>query len=475
MTPTIAWIRRDMRLHDHAVLANAMARPQPVQPVFIMDTAILERFHNKHDRRLVFIAETLCHMHRQLLQKKGGLLVLHGNAQVVMPKLSHALADAPVIAAEDSEPASRTRDTGVARAIGNARFTHVLDHLLLHPTANLKDDGTPFRVFTPFARKYMGQLSPADYAPYTFLDTDRYASYDDIVMRAQKAGLKPVDCSKGPEALLASIGYAYAPDALWDPADAHARLERFCRSRIGDYNAARDRMDQDGTSQISPYLRFGLLSVRECMREASSHEGEGAATWIKELIWREFYAHILYHFPHVVTQEFLEPYRGLPWSHDERHLNAFREGKTGYPIIDAAMRQLLETGWMHNRARMIVASFASKDLQLDWRLGEEHFAQQLMDYDLASNNGGWQWAASVGTDAQPYFRVFNPLLQSRKFDPDGSYIRRYVHELSHIKGADIHAPPGLLRPRDYPGPIVDHAMAKDAAIAMFKRISSALP
>lgn len=475
MIPTLAWIRRDMRLHDHAVLANAMARPSPVQPVFILDTAILARFRHKRDRRLVFIAETLCLLHRQLQLKRGGLLVLHGNAQVVIPKLSHALGDAPVIAAEDCEPPARARDASIAKAIGSSRFTHVLDHLLRHPADTLKDDGSPFKVFTPFAKKFMGQLSPAGYASFDYLDMGRYAVYGDSVARAGKAGLKPLDCSKGPQALLAAIGYEYAPDALWGPADAADRLKRFCRSRIVDYSAARDRMDKDATSQLSPYLRFGLLSIRECMREASAHEGEGAQTWIKELIWREFYANILYHFPHVVEQEFLAQYRTLDWSCDERHLSAFREGRTGYPIIDAAMRQLLETGWMHNRARMIVASFACKDLQLDWRLGEEHFAQYLMDYDLASNNGGWQWAASVGTDAQPYFRVFNPLLQSKKFDPDGSYIRRYVPELSHMRGPDIHAPSGLLRPRDYPEPVVDHAIAKEAAIAMFKRTSATLP
>lgn len=469
MPVTLAWIRRDMRLHDHAVLATALARPEPVQPVFVFDTAILARFRRKDDRRLSFIAATLCRMHRHVQEKCGGMLVLYGQATTVMPKLSQALGDACIVAAEDVEPPSRTRDASVAKSVGVHRFTHVLDHLLRHPAQGRKDDGDPFKVFTPFHKKFMAQLTPLDYAPCSVHDAGRYADFGAVIAASEKVGLKWLDCARGPEALLAAIGYQYKEDMLWRVEDAHERLNRFAACHITHYHDERDRMDHDGTSQLSPYLRFGLVSVRECMREAIKHEGAGASTWIKELVWREFYASILFHFPEVTGQEFLPQYRALDWSRDERHLKAFTEGRTGYPIIDAAMRQLRQEGWMHNRARMIVASFASKDLQLDWRLGEEHFAQYLMDYDLASNNGGWQWAASVGTDAQPYFRVFNPLLQSKKFDPDGVYIRRYIPELARLRGGDIHAPEGLLRPPGYPAPIVDHAIAKAAAIAMFKR------
>lgn len=469
MSTTIAWIRRDMRLHDHAVLAAAMARPDAVQPVFIFDNTILARFNRSDDRRLTFIAETLCDMHRGLKQKGGGMLVLHGNATADIPKLSYALGDAHVIAAEDVEPEARTRDMLVSKALGGNKFTWVLDHLLLHPSTNLKDDGTPFRVFTPFAKRVFAKLTPLDYAAYDVHDTGRYAVFADSVSKASKNSLKIIDCEVGPEAMLKSIGYRYTKDALWTIDSAKTRLKHFAGKPIKAYKDERDRMDKEGTSQLSPYLRFGLISIREAMRAASVHTGLGPETWMKELVWREFYANILFHFPHVVKHEFQEQYRDLSWSYDSAKQEAFFAGKTGFPIVDAAMRQLLETGWMHNRARMIVASFASKDLHLDWRLGEEHFAQYLMDYELASNNGGWQWASSVGTDAQPYFRVFNPLLQSKKFDPTGDYIRRYVPELRGVKGDDIHAPDGLLRPRDYPTPIVNHADAKNIAIAMFKR------
>ncbi len=223
-----------------------------------------------------------------------------------------------------------------------------------------------------------------------------------------------------------------------------------------------------GTSRLSPYLRFGLVSVRECMRQAlSSANAEG---WINELIWREFYHMILYHFPHTPMLEFQPQYQGtIAWSQDRTLLQAFTQGRTGYPVVDAAMRELLTTGWMHNRARMIVASFMTKDLLLDWRLGEEHFAQHLMDYECASNVGGWQWAASTGTDAQPYFRIFNPVLQSKKFDPEGTYIRTYVPELAMLPDKDLHEPWVRARPANYPPPIVDHFEMRDRALAMFKQ------
>ncbi len=471
MPTTLVWIRRDMRLHDHAALATALAEPHPIQPVFIFDSAILKRFHHKDDRRLSFIAATLISMHAELKKRGGGMLALHGNPNSLIPKLSHALGEGLIVAAEDMEPEARARDAHVAKAVGKDNFIHVLDHLLMHPKKTVKDDGSAFRVFTPYAKRFNANLVPAAYAAYDVQDKNRYADYNASLKQAEKNGLKPLPLDDGPEALLSAIGYEYRDDPLWKMDEARGRLSAFAKRHITEYQSQRDRMDKEGTSQLSPYLRFGLISIRECMREAMKHRGAGAETWIKELIWREFYASILFHFPHVVELEFQEQYRGLDWSYDKKHLQAFCEGRTGFPIIDAAMRQLLETGWMHNRARMIVASFVSKDLQLDWRLGEEHFAQYLMDYELASNNGGWQWASSVGTDAQPYFRVFNPYLQSEKFDPQGDYIRRYVPELRHLKGKDIHNPEGLLRPSDYPQPIVDHAVARDAAIAMFKKLA----
>ncbi len=468
---SIVWLRRDLRLHDHAALATALAEPQPVQPVFIFDSEVLARFTNPRDRRLSFIAATLVRMDAELRARGGQLLVLHGKASEVMPKLAAALSASAIFSAEDFEPATRARDAAVKKAVEpNTRFVQVLDQLLRAPQAMLKADGTPYKVFTPFYKLWRAGMGPTDWAEYAVKDRGRYADASHVTNAAKKAGLKVLDARAGAATMLKDVGYDYAEDALWRVDDVAQRLQSFITQRLKKYPTARDQLPITGTSQLSPYLRFGQVSIRECMRAAE--EAGGGEKWISELAWREFYASILYHFPHVVAQEFSEQYRGgaIPWSQDAAHSEALFTGRTGYPIVDAAVRELLETGYMHNRARMIVASFATKDLLLDWRLGEEFFAQHLMDYELASNNGGWQWAASTGTDAAPYFRIFNPILQSKKFDPEGEYIRRYVPELRNVPTSDIHAPweSPLTKPKDYPMPIVDHATAKDRVIALFR-------
>lgn len=468
---SLLWLRRDLRLHDHAALATALAAPCPVQPVFVFDTAILAQFPNPRDRRLVFLAETLCQMDAALAKRGGRLLVLHGNAREVIPALASALSATALYSAEDFEPATRTRDAAVKAALPTTvRFVQALDHLMRAPQAMLKSNGTPYKVFTPFYKLWRADMAPPDWAAYTIHDAGRYANATNSFAAADAAGLFPLNLDHGADALLAQIGYHHTPDPLWRVDNARERLQQFIAHKLAHYPTARDNLASAGTSQISPYLRFGLVSIRECV-QAAIEAGNGEK-WISELAWREFYAAILYHFPEVATEEFSPHYRhgAIPWSHDEHLKTAFFTGKTGYPIVDAAVRELLETGTMHNRARMIVASFATKDLLLDWRIGEAFFSQHLMDYDLASNNGGWQWAASTGTDAAPYFRIFNPTLQSQRFDPDGSYIRRHVPELQKLSAREIHAPwqfP-LTKPTHYPAPIVDHATAKERAVFLFR-------
>lgn len=470
---SLVWLRRDLRLHDHAALATALAEQGDVQPVFVFDSEILARFDNPKDRRLTFIAETLCHLDAQLKTRGGGLLVFHGKPVEIIPKLAAALKISTVYSAEDFEPATRARDAAVKKALPTtARFVQMLDHLIHAPQSMVKADKTPYKVFTPYYKIWRARLGDMEMAEYAVKDKGRYA--DVAASRKNAEGLKPLDLSHGPSHLLKQIGYDYKKDAYWRVDDAQQRLKEFIDERITKYPTARDVLSITGTSELSPYLRHGLLSVRECVRAAIAH-GHGEK-WISELGWREFYAAILYHFPEVVEHEFAPQYRGdaIPWSYDEKLIAAFKEGRTGYPIIDAAVRELIETGYMHNRARMIVASFIAKDLLLDWRIGEEFFAQYLMDYELASNNGGWQWAASTGTDASPYFRVFNPVLQSRKFDSKGAYIRRYVPELAEMPDKDIHAPwESLLKPKAYPAPIVDHAAARERVIGVFKKAQRA--
>jgi deoxyribodipyrimidine photo-lyase len=462
--PTILWLRRDLRLHDHAALGRALGQAGRVQPVFVFDTEILAQFPRKDDRRLNFIAATLTQLHRALQQRGGGLLVLHGKAREVMPKLVQVLGASSICAAEDYEPATRARDAEVGQAITPAVLHLVKDHVIAAPS-DITRDGAAYKVFTPYAKAWMARLTPYDTMQHACDDHGRYADVSVTAQLARDAGLNvcaPTDAL----ILLDAIGYRAAPCGEWDVTTAAQRLDNFAKHDLAAYATQRDRMDAAGTSKLSPYLRFGLVSVRECYRRVEGMPG--AQKWINELIWREFYTMILFHYPHSIHEEWNPTYRGIEWRHDAALLQAWQEGRTGYPIVDAAMRQLLTTGWMHNRARMIVASFLTKDLLLDWRAGEAHFAQYLMDYELASNVGGWQWSASTGTDAQPYFRVFNPYLQSRKFDPDGAYIRRYVPELRVMCGDDIHELSPLMRPAGYPAPIVDHSVRRNQAIALFK-------
>lgn len=476
----IVWLRRDLRLHDHAALHLALDENAPIQPIFVFDTDILSRFENPKDHRLSFIADALYTIDAELRARGGRLWVFHGRAVEILPKLAKELS-ARIFAAEDFEPDTIARDKAVA---AKAPLTLTLDHLLAHPAAITKDDGSAYKVFTPYSKAWYAALDEGWYADRRIHDKGRYAN--------AKPPLPVLDTSS-PQTLLAQIGYEYAPLAMWPVTDGQKRLRHFEKSILGHYAETRDIPGTDGTSKLSPYLRFGLVSIRECYRavtarlasrashqpakqrsigEQAGEPGNSAKKWINELIWRDFYAMILYRFPESATQEFQPQYRDLKWSYDKKHIHAWKEGRTGYPIVDAAMRQLLTEGWMHNRTRMVVASFLTKHLQIDWRIGEEHFAQHLMDYELTSNVGGWQWAASTGTDAQPYFRVFNPYLQSKKFDGEGNYIRKYVPELADLANDAIHDPSPLLLPGSYPPPVVDHAAARKSAIALFKKHSS---
>jgi len=465
---SIVWLRRDLRLHDHAALHHALQVKGAVQPVFIFDTDILAQFPNKHDRRLSFIVRTLCAMDEELRKRGGELLVLHGSPRDIIPKLVDALGSTHVIAAEDYEPAAIERDVFVAGELeGKIRF--VKDQVIFAPNEILLESGAPYKVFTPYANSWRSRLTPVSPAPYEIKDHGRYASAEAVSKALHGTGFKRIDLSIGAAKALHAVGYMLVEEELWPVDEAQDRLASFIKSKAQHYPEKRDFMAVDGTSKLSPYLRFGLVSVRECVQGALN---ASAGKWLAELIWREFYAATLFHCPESATTEWNPKYRGrLHWSDNENHFEAWVEGKTGYPLVDAAMRQLVEEGWMHNRARMVVASFLTKHLRISWRKGEAHFGQYLMDYDLASNVGGWQWAASTGTDPQPYFRVFNPTLQSEKFDPAGTYIRRYVPELSDAADDVIHAPwkhPLLVK---YYPPVVDHAEAREQAIAMFKQIS----
>ncbi|MBU6510732.1 MAG: DNA photolyase family protein [Betaproteobacteria bacterium] len=474
----LVWLRRDLRLHDHAALHHALSRCRRVQLVFVFDTDILQPLLDqgiRGDRRVTFIHASLLQLDARLRRLGGALWVEHASAAAALPALARRLGAQAVFTNRDYEPSAQRRDACVAGELAGAgiEFLAFDDQVMLPPPALRTGQGRPYAVFTPYRNAWLARLRASGGAE---LD-ERACPLEPGRLLAVPEGL-----ARLPEP--AQLGFA-APAPLpqgVEPGSRGARRawEAF-QARLQDYAAARDFPAREGTSGLSVHLRFGTLSVRELGRhawQAVQQGSEGAASWLSELVWRDFYAQVLFHHPQVAQGRSFRPaYDRIEWEQAPERLRAWCEGRTGYPLVDAAMRELLDSGRMHNRLRMVVASFLCKDLGLDWRLGEAHFARWLLDFDLASNNGGWQWASSSGCDAQPWFRIFNPVEQSRRFDPDGHYIRRWVPELAALDAACIHAPwtagPAQLRAagvrlgEDYPLPVVDHAQARQRTLQRY--------
>ncbi len=457
---SLLWLRRDFRLKDNLSLFLSLQQPENIQPIFIFDEHILSRFTNPKDRRLSFILDSLRSINNELKAKNSELLVFYGKPEILIPKISKILNVKSVFAGKDYEPYGLKRDEEISKQVD---LKLINDHLLMPPDKVYKDDGTPYKVFTPYFRKWQSLIESLDYAEYNADDHNRYTNASILKETLAKHDIYALNLEDG------LTGYEYQKVNNWPLDDLENRFNYFIENRLQDYQDKRNYLAYDGTSTLSPYLRFGQISIRKCYRAAK--EVKNSWQWIAELAWRDFYAMILYHYPETISLEMQPQYRNINWSQDRELLDKFTSAQTGYPIVDAAVNQLLQEGWMHNRARMIVASFFTKNLWLDWRLGEEFFAQYLMDYELSSNVGGWQWSASVGTDAQPYFRVFNPYLQSKNFDSDGSYIRKYLPGLASLSDSEIHMPKSLFSPK-YSRPIVDYEQSRKDAIDKFKRLKA---
>jgi deoxyribodipyrimidine photo-lyase len=410
----IWWIRRDLRLTDNPTLYAALEAGSVI-PTFIIDPA----FSHSSARRKDFLYEGLHALDKDLSTRGSHLVIRSGKPLEALAKLLTETKAETIFAEEDFTPYARKRDELIGRDLP-LKLIH--GQTVHHPGSVLKADGKPYTVYTPYSKIWKAKLP------------SRLEFF-----HAPKQIPTPVGVPS--EAL---PKYRVSPLFPAGELEASVRLEEFLHQGIYAYNEKRDRMDLDGTSALSPYLRFGMLGLRQAVGAAqqsiAGKRSAGAEVWLNELIWREFYIQILYHFPQVNRTAFNSALANIPWRNDVLEFEAWKNGQTGVPIVDAGMRQLQEIGWMHNRARMIVASYLVKDLLINWQWGEAWFMENLLDGDLAANNGGWQWTAGTGTDAAPYFRIFNPILQSTKFDPNGDYIRRWVPELRNVEAKDIHAP-----------------------------------
>ena len=455
LVSSLVWLRRDLRLKDNLSLSLSMQHSGKVQPIFIFDEHILSRFSNPRDRRLSLIKNSLKAIDKELKKHNSELLVFYGKPELLVPHIAKILDIESVYAGEDYEPYGIKRDKLIAKEL-SLKLNN--DHLLIAPNRVCKDDKSPYKVFTPYFKKWLSKIEQLDYVEYKIYDNSRYAETSKVKEVLAQNNLYPLNLNDE------IPGYFQQELNDWSLDDLPAKFKQFVDYRLSSYGNNRNNLADNGTSCFSPYIRFGNISIRQCYRAAI--DGENSFEWLTELAWRDFYAMILYYFPETIDMEMQVQYRGIQWSSNQELLAKFTSGQTGYPIIDAAINQLLKTGWMHNRARMIVASFMTKNLWLNWRLGEEFFAQHLLDYELSSNVGGWQWSASVGTDAQPYFRMFNPYLQSKKFDPNGNYIRKYLPELRLLTNNEIHKPKPLFSGK-YCIPIVDYEISRKKAINYF--------
>ncbi|AZA92815.1 deoxyribodipyrimidine photo-lyase [Chryseobacterium nematophagum] len=421
-TINIFWFRRDLRLEDNAGLHHALKAGQSVMPIFIFDTEILNQLQDKSDKRVDYIQQALNDLDKELKAYKSGLKTYYGKPLDVFKKLITEFEIDTIFCNKDYEPSAIKRDQQVAELLHTEgiAFSDFKDQVIFEKNEILKSDGSPYTVFTPYSKKWKENLKSI--VEYT-IDFNSFAKLKDSVdiLSLQDIGFKKTDL--------------------------HFIKPSLDKKVIDSYQKYRDFPGLDHTTHLGVALRFGTISIRKCVKFALEH----SETWLNELIWREFFMQILFHFPYVVTHCFKKKYENIRWRNNEEEFKAWCEGKTGYPIVDAGMRELNTTGFMHNRVRMIVASFLTKHLLIDWRWGEAYFGQKLLDYDLSANNGNWQWAAGSGCDAAPYFRIFNPEEQTKKFDKDLTYIKKWLVDY------------------DYPKPLVEHRLARERALDTYKK------
>lgn len=428
---TIFWFRRDLRLNDNAGLYHALKNNKTVLPIFIFDKEILNKLEDKNDARVEFIYEAIAKLSEELKELKSSIQVFYSTPELVFKSLLKEYIIEGVYANHDYEPYSNERDDKIKSLLEKNKipFKTYKDQCVFEKSEVTKDDGKPYTVFTPYSRKWKAKLNDYYIKPYP--NKNYFKNFIQI-----KPFLMPT---------LKDLGF--------EPSDLEFPSKTISKSIVTNYKEQRDFPAIKGTSKLSVHLRFGTVSIRALAKQALLLN----ETWLNELIWRDFYMMILYHFPYAAKNSFKPQYDRIEWRNNEEEFKKWCEGKTGFPIVDAGMRELNATGFMHNRVRMIVASFLIKDLLIDWRWGEAYFAKKLLDFDLSANNGGWQWASGSGCDSAPYFRIFNPTEQTKKFDPKFDYIKKWVPEFGTP---------------DYVLPIVDHSQARLRTLATYKEALS---
>ncbi len=519
---SLVWFRRDLRDFDHAALYHALKNSAQVFCVFVFDTEILHLLENKQDRRVEFIWESVRELKTALQNNGGDLVVLHGKARELIPQYALQANIHAVYVNRDYEPNAVARDAEIATKLAknNIEFHSFKDQVLFEKDEVLSLSSKPYSVFSHYRNAHLKKLDDYYLKPYQ-VDSYIHNLAKPITQTPSTQAPSPIrgkagmgvdfpqvaaanhTASSHPRAKygagsspppkmgrelaedmpsLESMGFArtnLAEMRLPTGMSGGKQLFEDFEARMNRYGEARNFPAIKGVSYLSVHLRFGTVSVRHLTRQARNHANAGSQVWLNELVWRDFYFQILHHNPHVAAgKAFKAEFENLPFPNDKTLFQAWCEGKTGYPLVDAAMRQINQTGFMHNRLRMVAASFLVKDLLIDWRWGERYFAENLIDFDLSANNGGWQWAASTGCDAQPWFRIFNPVTQSEKFDAAGKFIRKYVPVLVNCSDKEIHAPwlipplqqqsIGVIIGKNYPAPVVDHAAQRALALDLYK-------
>lgn len=464
MSRALCWLRRDLRLHDHHALSVATTHHDQVDLVFIFDEHILSKLPSKKDKRLSFIYESLVEIEEALQKKGASLHIKYGKPEEEIPKLASKLGVSDVYCNRDYEPYAKKRDELVQKKLHSLKikFQTFKDSVFYEKNEILTGSGAIYKVFTPYKNKWIETFSlHGSHPPLYEVNLKHLTNW------TNKESILKTDFYK-------KMGFIADPPLLTGGTKhAQKRLKKF-ENVINDYAEARNFPAIDGTSNLSVYIRHGNISIRDMIRASQSHSSDGSKTWLSELIWRDFYEVILDTHPYVEKESFKRDYDKIKWPGKPEHFKAWCEGQTGFPIVDAAMRCLNETGMMHNRLRMIVASFLCKILLVDWRKGEHYFAEKLLDFDLAANNGGWQWSSSSGCDAQPYFRIFNPYTQSEKFDEEGKFIKEWCPELKGLDKKTIHAPhkTGLFKPVGYPDPIVNYEAQRVKCMEVYAVVKS---